>query len=300
MSAQPAGGVSGAIARDHAERGGRWRDAFPFGVALLAFLLLIRQTLATWWYAYTRPDSYYSYAMLVPLMIGFMLWTHRKRWQSLPIRRCYPALIVLAIASFFQVYASQRQMQAIASLTLLLMAWSSTWFVAGPAFVRSETAPLLFLLLMAPLPGPLLNDSTHGLQQLSTAGASWLLGHIGFDNVRSGYEIEMQNYTLFVDVPCSGFRTLLALIAFDSFFAYLLDGPVRKRLALLIAALPLAVAINVLRISLIGMVGESISDQAARLFHDYSGLLTAALGFAFLFGLARLFGCRKFAGLAIF
>jgi len=277
-----------------------WQDAAPYCVALLFGIALVRHTLTSWWWAYTQHESYYSHAILIPFMIGFMLWSHRERILRLPMKPVFPALGVLAATSFLQVYAARLDMEAIKSLSLLLMIWSAVWFVFGTAFVRSEFVPLLFLFYMAPLPGPLLNDATHGIQQWSTTGASRLLGHIGFDNMLAGYEIQMENYTLFVDVPCSGFKTLLALVTFNTFFAYMLDGSAAKRIALFLAAMPLALVINILRISLIAIVGESISDQAAHVFHDYSGLITLLLGFAFIFGLARLFGCRKFAGLAIF
>jgi exosortase/archaeosortase family protein len=89
-------------------------------------------------------------------------------------------------------------------------------------------------------------------------------------------------------------------LTFNAFFAYLLDASKIKRTMLFLIAVPLAVGVNVLRIGLIGIVGECVSDHAAKVFHDYSGIITLCLGIAVLFLLARIFGCRKFAGQAIY
>ena len=166
--------------------------------------------------------------------------------------------------------------------------------------MRTAAFPLGFLAMMMPFPGPVLNDLTRGLQDLSTTGAAVLLNLVTFHNVHTGYQIAMDNFVLFVDVPCSGFKTLLALITFNAFFARMLDGSIGKRILLFLTCLPLALAINIVRIALIGIVGETVGDDAAHIFHDYSGLITLVLGFAVLFTAARMFGCRKFAGLVLF
>ena len=151
-----------------------------------------------------------------------------------------------------------------------------------------------------PLPGPVLNDATLRLQMISTGFAAKLLNWTTFTNVRQGNLIEMSDFTLFVDVPCSGFKTLLALFTFNAFLAAMLDGPVSRRLLLFALCAPLALVVNAVRIALIGIVGECMGADAARVFHDYSGLITLALGFGVLFAIAKVLGCRKFAGLAIF
>ena len=115
-----------------------------------------------------------------------------------------------------------------------------------------------------------------------------------------GNVIHMEDYSLFVDVPCSGFKLLLALLTFSAAFAYLVDGAPVRRLGLFLFSLPLSLLVNSVRIALIGVVGECIGPDAAHVFHDWSGMITLTLGFIALFGLAKGLGCRTFAGWAIF
>jgi exosortase len=135
---------------------------------------------------------------------------------------------------------------------------------------------------------------------LSTQLANSLLHLLTFSTTLHGNVIRMENFDLFVDVPCSGFKLLLALLTFNAAFAFLVDGTVWKRLCLFLVAAPLALAVNVVRVTLIGIVGDCIGPAAAHVFHDWSGVITLILGFAALFTLAKVSGCRTFAGWAIF
>ncbi len=139
--------------------------------------------------------------------------------------------------------------------------------------------PLLFFWLMAPLPGPLLNDATLHAQMTSTVLADKILHLMTFSTHLDGKVIHMEDYSLFVDVPCSGFKLLLALLTFSAAFAYLVDGKPARRLALFLFSLPLSLAVNSVRIALIGVVGECVGPDAAHVFHDWSGMITLVARF---------------------
>ena len=186
------------------------------------------------------------------------------------------------------------------SLTFLLTLSSGVWFVAGTRFTKVVSFPLLFLLWMAPLPGPVLNDATIGLQKLSTSGASTILSVLGFAPQQQGNIIHLSNYAMEVDVPCSGFKLLLCLLTFGAAFAYLCDLGRVRQFALFAVALPLSIVLNSFRIALIGIVGDCVGASAAHAFHDWSGMIMLALCMVALFGMAKGLGCQKFAGLQLF
>ncbi len=274
--------------------------ALPFAICAGLFVWLAWPTLHWWWWEYTRFESYYSHGPLIPLMAGFMLWHSRERLKAVEKQPTLAALALVIPALALLVFAQKEEARALESLGVMLTVWGGVWLALGGRFMKAAWFPLLFLALMMPLPGPLLNDATLSLQMVSTKFAAKLLNILTFTNVQQGNLIQMSNFTMFVDVPCSGFKTLLALFTFNAFLAAMLDGPVSKRIVLFIICAPLAIVINAVRIALIGIVGECINTDAARVFHDYSGLLTLTLGFIALFGIAKLLGCKKFAGLAIF
>jgi exosortase len=277
-----------------------WRTVAPFAAAA-ALLAWLAWPLLSWWaYEFTKPESYYAHAPIIPFFVALMLWHHREAIAAAPKKPNYFAFVVLLPSLFLLVFAIKRDMFAIMSSAFLLCVWSSVWLVCGNAFVKVVAIPMAFLAFMAPLPGPVLNDATLRIQMMSTVFANKILHLLTFNTHLDGSVIEMENFSLFVDVPCSGFKTLLALLTFSGAFAYLVDGSPIKRAGIFLLSLPLSLVINSVRIALIGVVGECISADAAHTFHDWSGMITLVLGFIVLFSLAKVLGCRKFAGWPIF
>ena len=295
--AEPEDGSRGPLALLHRQD---WQTLAPFAVALVLLGVLALPVLRFWDYEYTKPESYYGHAPLIPLIVALMLWHRRDALRAVPKAPALGALVLLLPALALLVFAIKTQAEALESTGLLLAFMSSVWLALGTPFVRVAAFPLGFLWLMAPLPGPVLNDSTLHVQMLSTVLANKLLHLMTFGTTLVGNVITMDNYSLFVDVPCSGFKLLLALLTFSAAFAYLVDGKPARRLLLFAFSLPLSLLVNSVRIALIGVVGECIGAPAAHVFHDWSGLLTLVLGFIALFGLAKGLGCRTFAGWAIF
>lgn len=277
-----------------------WPTLLPFAGAVVLLGLLTRQTLSGWYGAYVAPDSYYAHAPVIPFLMALMFWARRETLRALPKVPCLAALALFVPALALYVFAGQNYAQALMSLSFLLVVWSGVWLALGTRFVRTFWAPLALLALMAPLPGPLLNDSTLRIQMASTSFANVLLRGMSFHTVLHGNVIEMDSFPLWVDVACSGFKLLLSMLTFSGAFAYLVDGTRARRLTLFLISIPLSVLINSVRITLIGVVGECDGAPAAHVFHDWSGIVTLILGFTALFSLARVFGCRTFAGWAIF
>jgi exosortase len=276
-----------------------WAGIAPLAVATALFIALSWPLLRWWHYEFTKPESYYEHAPIIPFIVGLMFWYRREALAAVPLKPSLTALIVLVSSLALLVVAQKREMEALMSVGFLATLWSSVWLLCGARFVRAAAFPLAFLILMAPLPGPLLNDATLRIQMASTVLAEKIL-HPIFGSELSGNVIHMENFSLFVDVPCSGFKLLLSLLTFSAAFAYLVDGAPRRRLALFLFSLPLSLIVNSVRIALIGVVGECLGADAAHVFHDWSGIITLGLGFVMLFSLAKVAGCRKFAGWPIF
>ena len=277
-----------------------WTAAAPFALAASLLLVLAWPVLRFWVYEYTKPESYYGHAPLIPLIAALMLWHKRDALAAVVKKPAAQAVGLLLPGLALLVFAQKIEAEALESTGLLLTLTAGVWLVLGTAFLRAAWFPAAFIWLMAPLPGPVLNEATQRVQMLSTALADKLLHGFGFGTTLTGNVIQMEDYSLFVDVPCSGFKLLLALLTFSAAFAFLVDGSVSKRWLLFAFSLPLSLLVNSVRIALIGVVGECVGVPAAHVFHDWSGMITLALGFTALFALAKGLGCRTFAGWAIF
>jgi exosortase len=277
-----------------------WRTIAMCCLALALFAALSWPLLTAWGREYVDPEGYYAHAPLIPAIVGLMFWSRRKELQGVDKRPSLWPLIVLAVALPLLVFTTRIFASSLATVAFFLVIWSSIVSLFGLKFFRAAAFPLLFLVTMAPLPGMLLTDCTHGLQDFSTYAAAGLLRLLSFTAVLDGNVIHMQNYSLFVDVPCSGFKILLALLTVNAALAYLFDGSPVKRTILFVLSVPIGLTINTVRIALIGMVGDCMGPAQAQSFHDWSGLLTWTLGVAVVLAIAKGFGCRTFAGWPLF
>ncbi len=272
------------------------------GLALFgAFVVALAWPMLVWWnWEYTRPESYYGHAFFVPFLTGVMLWHKRDVLKAVPRKTSVPALFVCVFCLGLLLLAVKTQLEAIMSSAFLGAIVSAIWFVQGTRWVKAAAFPLAFLWVMAPLPGPVLNDLTLHMQSWSTVGAAKILQVLHLSPVQIGNVIHLENYELNVDVPCSGFKLLLRLLTFSAAFAFLSETTRIRQIAIFAFSLPLSLFINALRIALIGLVGEAMGASAAHTFHDWSGLITTVLCMTLLLGFARILGCRRFAGQPIF
>lgn len=277
-----------------------WLTALPFVIAAALLTSLAFPILHEWYYEYTMPESYYAHAPMIPFISGLMLWYKRKDLAAAGFKPDLLALPFVVFSLGVMILAIDRTFESVEAMGFLAAVTTSVWLVCGFRFLRAAAFPIAFLWLMAPLPGGVLNDSTLSLQMFSTKFATVILHLLTFEAVRVGNVINMENFSLFVDVPCSGFKLFLSYLTFSAAFAYLVDGSIAKRFLLFFITIPLSLVVNAVRIALIGIVGDIISADAAHVFHDWSGIITLVLGFIVLFSLAKAFGCRKFAGWDIF
>ena len=267
--------------------------------ALLAYIAL--PAIRFWYWEWTKPETYYGHAVFVPFIIAAIIWVKRKEITAAGITPNLTAGVGVAAGLAILVFAAKIQTEALLSLGLLMTLSFAAWTVLGTRAIKGPLLfPLIFAWLMAPLPGPLLNDATQGLQRFSTVGATTLLKLTMFHPRQDGNLIHMDNYTLNVDVPCSGFKLLLTLLTFSSTFSYLTDGPAWRRWVIFLVSLPLSILVNSIRIMMIGVSGEIAGASVAHAFHDWSGLISLVLCAVLLFSFAKAMKCKTFAGLPLF
>ncbi|MCM8782511.1 MAG: exosortase/archaeosortase family protein, partial [Candidatus Omnitrophica bacterium] len=85
---------------------------------------------------------------------------------------------------------------------------------------------------------------------------------------------------LVVEDPCSGIRSLIALIALGALMAYFIKISKIKRAVLFLSSVPIAIATNIIRIVALTLASEMYGSKFAMgWFHDAMGILVFALAF---------------------
>jgi exosortase A len=247
-------------------------------VAALAAAVYGRTFVTLWGTWLSNPN--YSHGYLIPPVAGFILWLERRRFAE-AAGAGTPwglAVAVVALAGHLLSIRAGVFMTQGYSFVLLLFGVSLLFF--GGRATRAIWFGLGYLVFMLPMPPFLMNVVSFNLKLLAARSGSAVAARLGIPLVRSGVTIHLPAGSLRIADPCSGLRSLIALVALGALFAYLTKGPLWKRVVLFATAVPLAVIANIVRISVLCVVANVWGvDAALGFFHDFSGLLLFLIAF---------------------
>lgn len=147
----------------------------------------------------------------------------------------------------------------------------------GVGALRVVWFPLAFGLFALPAPAPTLFALSVRLKLLATHLSEVVLDGLGIAVVRVGTTLHVSGATIVVDDGCSGLRGVVAIVAFGAFLAYV-STERRRGVAALVAAIPAAIAANVLRIVvIILLVARGHAAVLEGAFHEATGLAVYAI-----------------------
>ncbi len=280
--------------------GGKLVSWLPFLAAVGLIAVLYRETFLWWKTEWTNPGSFYAHAIFVPFFVAIMIWRDRSQLQTATWRPSWSGVPLILMAMFMLLFAQRSDISVIKSISFIFLTLGSALTLLGTKWTRTLLFPIFFLIMMMPLiPDQLINGIAFPIQMASASFATKMLNLFQLHAVQQGTVIQMDSYRMSVELPCSGFKTLISLLTFAAAFAYLVEAPKWKRWTLFLTTVPLSLIINALRITLIGIVGEIVSSKAASAFHDYSGFIVLILAFLFLFNFARILQCDRFLGVPL-
>jgi len=220
-------------------------------------------------------NDYYSHGILIfPISVFLSIQRFRndKTLVYAPERGSVYGLILLAGALAGYLYFLQDKAFYLAAFAMIGVLAGLIWTIGGTQVIRKLLFPVAYLGLMVPLPD--WDRVTLPLALFTGLCSGAIVRFLGLDVTIVGNAIALPNANLEIGAQCSGVNSLIALISLMVLVAYLLDGPVWSRIALVLLSIPLAILGNILRVATLLFVARALGAQAAFTFyHDYSGIL---------------------------
>ena len=156
-------------------------------------------------------------------------------------------------------------------------------FLGGTYAIRVMAFPLLLLFFMIPIPAVIYNRITFPLQLFASEVAASTLELLGVPVLRDGNVLELASQKLSVVEACSGIRSLLSLTFLSLVYAYFFDQKSWMKLALFIATVPIAILANAGRVTLTGLMSETINPELAHgAAHTASGWVIFMIALAMM------------------
>ncbi|HET8925070.1 MAG TPA: exosortase/archaeosortase family protein [Candidatus Acidoferrum sp.] len=234
-----------------------------------------------------------SYLVLIPFMSGWVLYVERRKiFLNLSHDKVLAGILLLlaitaALASRLAGGISVQGLDVSIIILSLLLAW-----VAGFALLFGRVAlttgyfPLLFLLLMVPLPNLFLDRVIYLLQE----GSAWTTGALfdlaGVPALRDGLVFHLARINIEVAKECSGIRSSMALLILALLVAHFYITSFWKKVLFLCCGLLMMVLKNGIRISTLtllaiyvdpGFLHGKLHHQGGVIFFLFSLLLLAPL-----------------------
>jgi exosortase len=250
-----------------------------FGCLLWAFGSTLTELAHVW-----RTSDQYSHGFLVPGFALLLLWLRRDKFDRQAVR---PNLMIgglllalgigMRLVGVYWYYLwldTIAIVPCVAGVCWLLGGWAA-WCWAWPA--------VLYLTFMIPLPFRLATALSAPLQTMATEASTFIMQTIGLPALSEGNVIVLNEARLNIVEACSGLRMLFVFIALSSAMALLTRRPWLEKLIILASAIPIAIASNIIRITVTGILHETTNSETANaFFHDLGGWLMMPLGLLFL------------------
>src|SRR5579863_4613749 len=258
-----------------------WQGAALLGLVGWLYAPILGRLVQQW-----GADPNFSHGFFVPAFAAFVVWQDRARLAAI---RPVPSNWGLAVILFslctliLGVFGAELFLSRV---SLLMLVTGLVLFFGGWGFLRAVLFPLLFLVLMVPIPAIIFSQITFPLQILASKLSAWALPFFGVPVFREGNVINLPAMPLEVAQACSGIRSLLSLTTLAIMYGYLMETRVAVRVTLALASVPIAVTANALRIVGTGLLVQYWDPEKAEgFFHAFSGWLIFVVSLLMLFGL---------------
>jgi len=201
-------------------------------------------------------DANWTHGFLIPLFSLYLIYNRRDDLLAARRRVCLLGLPVMILSLVFIILGFYPiGTYWISHLNMTLLVFGLVLYLAGPEVIRITWLPILYLTLAMPIPDLLYSRLAVPLQELAARGAAILLQLAGvqIDVTASNLQIRSfsgREYGLTVAEACSGMRSLMAYVALGVAWAYLEYRPLWHRSILVAATVPIAVFINVIRVTI--------------------------------------------------
>ncbi len=261
------------------EKWANWRIAVVLLLVAWLYAPIVARLAQQWW-----SDPNFSHGFFVPAFSAFVLWQDRFRLAAISRKPSSWGLPLILLALAMLVLGVFGAELFLSRLSLIALAAGLVIFFLGWQMLRAVLFPLLFSILMVPIPAIVFGQITFPLQILASKLAAWSLPLCGVPVLREGNVINLPAMPLEVAEACSGIRSLLSLTTLAIMYGYLMEKRVGVRTILALASIPIAVAANGFRIIGTGLLVQYWDpDKAEGFFHAFSGWLIFVVSLFLLF-----------------
>jgi exosortase len=260
------------------------------------FAFLVGLTLAAFWVPlnmlvrFSFEQEHYSHIILIPFVSASLFFLEGKRIFAYPETRWGAGFGLLSAGGLMYWFghgmfasASENDQLFIASFAMVVTWVGGFVLCYGIRALRAGLFPVLFLFLMVPIPDFLLDRVIFWLQTGSAEVSYAVFEVVGVPVFRTGFIFSLPGLTVEVAKECSGIRSSLALMIMSLLAGHLFLRSPWTKAALILAALPLLIVKNGIRIVTLSLLSIYVDPSfLTGSLHHKGGILFFLLALVIL------------------
>jgi len=222
-----------------------------------------------------QPDC--AHCFLVPVFSGYLLWHRRDMLRTVAVRGNWWGLALLALAALMEWVSAYSLRETPHRFSLLPCIAGIVLFLWGAGTLRWAGPSIAFLAFMFPLTPLLRNKLGLPLQRIATAVSAFLLQIMGIPAFGQGTVLQLRKSVFGVEATCSGLRAMMFCLAVCTGAVLVMRRSMLDKAIIVLSAVPMAMVVNVIRITATGIAGELAGGAFAKSFHDRAGALVVPI-----------------------
>jgi exosortase len=221
----------------------RWRTSSWIALTLLllsVLLLLAVQPYAAGYGPFRRTilaemlmrwkDPTWQHGALLPFIVGYLIWLRSNEISQLPASSNRSGFVLITLALFFYFAGFRANNFYCGYLAIMLLLLGASLWLEGLQRTRARLFAWLMLGFLWPL--PFLEESIgYQMRLMMVKTTGFVLNVVGVDSLVSGTALQsMPNlefgrkagelFSVGIAAPCSGMRSLFALLVVGALFSY--------------------------------------------------------------------------------
>lgn len=237
----------------------------------------------------------WSHAYMVPLISAYLIWQNRREIAATQPVVFWPGLIPLVMSVpcylLFQLGSLSTHMGQ--GWSMILAVFGLCLLLTGPRMIQLLFLPICYLAFGVTVAEMVMIKITYLLQNIAAQGGYNLLNLLGVQTDINGNEliIRAKDGTLLplnIAEACSGMRMVIAFAALSVVVALVALRHWWQRIGLMLMGLPVAVAMNIIRVAVLGIASLYNPHLAKGEAHMFIGFALLVVAFFVFMGLASL------------
>jgi exosortase len=229
----------------------------------------------------------YSHGYIIPFFAAYLFWIRKRSLLDASSVERWIGVALVGVCLAVRVAASYWDWNNPERWSFIGCLLGICLIVGGKSMLRWAGPAIGFLLFMYPLPSLIENTVLRKLQSYASILSTWTLQLLGVGASRQGNTINVDTLqeALQVAEACSGLRMLTIFGAMSVALVMIIDRPWWDKLIILVSAVPIALASNMIRIvstALLYMAFGQDTPWLNKLIHDWAGFAMMPIGLGLL------------------